>query len=264
MSDIKSTEATPESGAGPELILDGAIATIRFRKPEYANRLSPDDLSTLQAHIAAVNQASEVLVLRFIGNGKYFCSGYDISSLAAADARSSLFFGETMDLIENARPVTIAAINGGAYGGGTDLCLACDFRIGVPAANMFMPAAKLGLHFYPGGMARYISRLGLNQAKRLFLTAEKIDAEEMLRIGFLTEIVQSDQLIPRLDALSQLLAGMAPIALLGIKKHLNLIANAQVDIEGIERGVHLSERSIDIAEGALAWKEKRSPRFSGT
>src|SRR5690606_30809646 len=105
------------------------------------------------------------------------------------DAPSSLFFGETVDLIEKARPITIAAVNGGAYGGGTDLCLACDFRIGIPESNMFMPAAKLGLHFYPGGMSRYVSRLGLNQAKRLFLTAQKINAQEMLAIGFLTEVV---------------------------------------------------------------------------
>src|SRR3546814_17754360 len=87
----------------------------------------------------------------------------------------------------------MSAIVGVEYGGGTDLSLACDFRVGTPAANMFMPAAKLGLHFYPGGMSRYISRLGLNQAKRLFLTAEKIEAEEMLRIGFLTELVDADR-----------------------------------------------------------------------
>ena len=129
---------------------------------------------------------------------------------------------------------------------------------------MFMPAAKLGLHFYPGGMSRYISRLGLNQAKRLFLTAEKIEADEMLRIGFLTELVEADGLRARVDELSHLLAGMAPIALLGIKKHLNLIARAQVDTEDIEQGVRRSESSGDIAEGALAWKEKRPPAFTGT
>src|SRR3546814_5645398 len=66
------------------------------------------------------------------------CSSDLISSLAAEDAPSSTFFGETIDIIENARPVTIAAIHGGAYGGGTDLSLACDFRVGTPAANMFM------------------------------------------------------------------------------------------------------------------------------
>jgi enoyl-CoA hydratase/carnithine racemase len=248
----------------PLLSIDGAIATIQLCKPQYANRLSPDDLSTLRQHVATVNARDEVLVLRFKSKGKYFCSGYDISSLAAHPAPSSLFFGETIDLIEAARPVTIAAVNGGAYGGGTDLCLACDFRIGVPEANMFMPAARLGLHFYPGGMVRYISRLGLNNAKRLFLTADKIGAEDMLAMGFLTEIVDAAELEHRLDALSEQLAGMAPLALLGIKKHLNLIVRGQLDAQAIETAVRQSESSADIIEGAAAWKQKRTPRFTGS
>lgn len=263
MSDVNNIANGANNATAPMLTIEGAVATVRFRKPEHSNRLSPHDLMTIRTHIDTVNKTSNVLVLRFTAEGKYFCSGYDISSLATANAPSSLFFGETIDLIENARPVTIAAINGGAYGGGTDLCLACDFRIGVPAANMFMPAAKLGLHFYPGGMARYISRLGLNHAKRLFLTAEKIDADEMLRIGFLTEVVNENQLTIRLEELSKVLVGMAPIALLGIKKHLNLTARAQVDTEEIELGVRRSEASKDIAEGALAWREKRPPQFHG-
>lgn len=256
--------ATDMQATSPLLSIDGAIATIQLRKPQYANRLSPDDLSLLRQHLATVNARDEVLVLRFKGEGKYFCSGYDISSLAADTAPSSLLFGATMDMIEAARPVTIAAVNGGAYGGGTDLCLACDFRIGVPDANMFMPAARLGLHFYPGGMQRYISRLGLNNAKRLFLTADKIDAKEMLQMGFLTEIVNADELEHRVDALSGQLAGMAPIALLGIKKHLNLIARGQIDTQDIEAAVLQSESSNDIIEGAAAWKQKRPPQFSGT
>lgn len=263
MPDIHNATTSHAESTSPTLSIQGAIATIELRKPKHANRLSPEDLNTLRHHIETVNNTKEVLVLRFTAEGKYFCSGYDISSLAAESAPSSIFFGETVDLIEQARPVTIAAINGGAYGGGTDLCLACDFRVGAPSANMFMPAAKLGLHFYPGGMSRYITRLGLNQAKRLFLTAEKIDAKEMLRIGFLTELVETEDLKNRVDQLSQTLAGMAPIALLGIKKHLNLIAKAQIDQEDIEQGVHRSETSSDIAEGALAWKEKRQAQFHG-
>src|SRR5690606_18075136 len=115
----------------PELRLEGQVATISLNKPDYANRLSPDDLGALRRHIETVNDDERILVLRFVARGKYFCSGYDISSLASSDAPSSLYFGETMDIIEQARPVTIAAIQGGVYGGGTDLCLACDFRIGT-------------------------------------------------------------------------------------------------------------------------------------
>ena len=112
-------------------------------------------------------------------------------------------------------------------------------------------------------MVRYVTRLGLNQAKRLFLTAEKIEADEMLRIGMLTELVPADQLASRLQALTEQLAEMAPLALLGVKQHLNLIARGQVEATAIETAVLRSERSRDIAEGALAWKEKRKPRFTG-
>ncbi|CAM4144446.1 enoyl-CoA hydratase/isomerase family protein [Bordetella muralis] len=247
----------------PQLTVQGAVATIRFSKPAFANRLSPQDLAVLRQHLDTVNSDEHVLVLRFVAEGKYFCSGYDISSLGADSAPSSLYFGETIDLIEAARPVTIAVVQGGVYGGGTDLCLACDFRLGTREANMFMPAAKLGLHFYAGGMVRYVTRLGLNHAKRLFLTAEKITAEEMLHMGMLTEMVPADQLDSRLQALTEQLTGMAPLALLGIKRHLNLIARGNVAVSEIEAAVLRSERSRDIAEGALAWKEKRKARFTG-
>ena len=248
----------------PALVLAGRIATIRLRHPAYANRLSPADLDVLKSHLVTVNASPDILVLRFIAEGKYFCSGYDISSLAAETAPSSTYFGDTIDLVEQARPVTIAAINGGVYGGGTDLSLACDFRVGVPSANMFMPATKLGLHFYPGGMVRYITRLGLNNAKKLFLTSEKIEAPEMLSMGFLTEMVSTELLMTRVDALSEQLAGMAPIALLGIKKHLNLIARGQLEDSEIRRAVAMSEKSNDMKEGALAWKEKRAAKFTAT
>lgn len=247
----------------PELLVQERVATITFSKPDYANRLSPDDLAELRRHVAAVNADERILVLRFVARGKYFCSGYDISSLADAEAPSSLYFGETIDVIEQARPVTIAAIQGGVYGGGTDLCLACDFRVGTTQANMFMPATRLGLHFYPGGLQRYVSRLGLNTAKRLFLTAEKLDAAEMLRIGFLTALAEPSELEARVEALTAVLLDMAPIALVGVKKHLNLIARGDVRKDEIEALVRLSEHSWDIAEGARAWKEKRPPRFTG-
>jgi 1,4-dihydroxy-2-naphthoyl-CoA synthase len=86
----------------------------------------------------------------------------------------------------------------------------------------------------------------------------------MLEIGFLTEIVAPELLLTRVDALSEQLAGMAPLALLGIKKHLNLIARGHVDQTEIRRAVAISEKSYDMKEGALAWKEKRSATFNGT
>lgn len=264
MNESTHASSAAQEPTTPDLVIEGRIATIRFRNPAYANRLSPIDLDVIKQHIDTVNRREQVLVLRFIADGKYFCSGYDISSMAADSAPSATYFGDTVDLIEKARPVTIVAINGGVYGGGTDLCLACDFRLGVNTANMFMPAARLGLHFYPGGLVRYITRLGLNHAKKLFLTSQKIEAEEMLKMGFIDEMLEPEHLLVRLDELSEQIAGMAPIALLGIKKHLNLIARGVVEEQAIRAAVVASEKSNDMKEGALAWKEKRAARFTGT
>ncbi|WP_416052939.1 enoyl-CoA hydratase/isomerase family protein [Cupriavidus basilensis] len=247
----------------PRLSIDGSVATITFERPEVANRLSPRDLLVLREHINSINAMESVLVLRFTGTGKYFCSGYDIGALANADEAGAPAFGEMIDLIEAARPVTIAAVNGGVYGGATDLCLACDFRVGVPQCDMFMPAARLGLHFYRGGLERYVSRLGVDTAKRLFLTADRLDADEMLKVGFLTEIVAADTLAHRVDALSATLAGMAPIALLGMKQALNQIARGALDTTALEREIARAGASEDLCEGAAAWREKRAAVFTG-
>lgn len=255
--------ATRDAGNSPRLTSNGSVATIELLRPALANRLSPSDLDALNAHIEAVNANPAILVLLIKAQGKYFCSGYDIGSLGSSEAPSSLYFGQTVDRLELARPVTIAMIQGGVYGGGTDLALACDFRMGSHHANMFMPATRLGLHFYPGGLKRYVTRLGLDQSKRLFLTAEKLDANQMQQIGFLTHLTDTSNLETQTRALIDTLTQMAPIALLGVKAHLNHIANGQFDASAIEALVLQSERSADLLEGARAFKEKRRPQFKG-
>ncbi|MDM0034477.1 enoyl-CoA hydratase/isomerase family protein [Variovorax sp. J22P271] len=244
----------------PELSVSGAVATITLRRPEQANRLSPEDLATLAAHIATLNATPEVLVLQLRGEGKYFCSGYDISRIGAA---RSVNFEEVVDALEDARPVTIALVHGGVYGGATDFALACDFRLGVPGADMFMPAARLGLHFYQRGLERYVSRLGLDNAKRLFLTAEKIGAEEMKAIGFLTQLVQAGELEAAAARLAATCAGMAPIALLGMKRHLNRIGRGVLNVAELQDDMRRAIDSDDLREGQAAWSEKRAPRFTG-
>lgn len=244
----------------PQLTIEGHVATITLRRAKQANRLDPDDLAVLAAHVATVNARDEVLVLRLQAHGKYFCSGYDITQIGRP---RELSFEQMVDAFEDARPVTIAVLQGGVYGGATDLALACDFRIGTPAVDMFMPAARLGLHFYQRGMERYVSRLGVNMAKRLFLTGEKIGAQEMLACGFLTHLVAAEGLAATAERLTQTLAGMAPLALLGMKKHLTRIARGVLDAADLQRDIARAAQSADLKEGAAAWAAKRPPRFSG-
>lgn len=244
----------------PQLHITGATATITLCRPAVANRLGPDDLTLLGEQIKTVNGTPEVLVLRIIGTGKYFCSGFDIGKMESGKGSA---FEDIVNALEECRPVTIAAINGGIYGGATDLALACDFRVGTPAVDMFMPAARLGLHFYERGLQRYVSRLGIDTAKRLFLTAERLTADEMKTCGFLTSLVDNQQLLPAVDELSARVAGMAPLALLGMKKHLNRIAIGTLDVTELEADILAARNSQDLEEGRQAWKEKRKPIFTG-
>jgi enoyl-CoA hydratase len=248
--------------APPTLDIAHPVATLTLRRPENANRLEPDDLKAVVAHLATVNHDPGILVLQIRGEGKYFCSGYDISSLATQSG-NPLGFEDMANAVEAARPVTIAVVHGGAYGGGTDLALACDFRIGTHTAEMFMPAARLGLHYYRGGLERYVTRLGVDSAKRLFLTAERFDAQAMRACGFLTDLVTADELEASVKTLSDTLAAMAPLAMLGMKKHMNRIARGALDVDDLNADIARAAASDDIREGAAAWAAKRPPKFTG-
>jgi enoyl-CoA hydratase len=244
----------------PELTTEGAVATITLRRPNQANRLSADDLEQLAALINQINARPELLVLQLRSTGKYFCSGYDIGSIGAS---RKVDFAGVVDALEMARPVTIAVLHGGVYGGATDLALACDFRVGAEGINMFMPAARLGLHYYRSGMERYVSRLGLDNAKLLFLTSRKIAAAQMLRIGYLTQLVEAVGLDEEVAALSRDCASMAPLALLGMKRHLNRMARGTLHVDEFNADALRAFQSADLREGQAAWTEKRAPRFTG-
>jgi enoyl-CoA hydratase/carnithine racemase len=246
--------------ATPELRIEGAIATITLRRPRQANRLEPDDLAVLCDHVARVNEQRAVSVLRLQATGKTFCAGYDIGQIGGT---RRVAFEDMVNAVEDARPDTMALLHGGVYGGATDLVLACDFRLGSTATEMFMPAARLGLHYFRRGLERYVSRLGIAQAKRLFLTAEKIDAQEMKAIGFLTQLVAPDALQAAAEQLAATLGAMAPLAVTGMKKNLNRIARGVLDAAELQRDIERAAASRDLQEGRAAWAEKRAPRFTG-
>ena len=250
----------------PLLHLDGARATIRLNRPKHLNRLQPDDLDELLKLFDRIEADPAIRVLVLTGTGRAFSAGYDLGSIAerAANAQEQTAgsaFEVMVNRLEDLAVPTICRLNGGVYGGSTDLALACDFRIGVDSCEMFMPAARLGLHYYKSGIQRYVSRLGLDNAKRLFLTAERIGAAEMLRIGYLTAMVPAEALDEEVDKLATVLADNAPIAMRGMKRAINEFARGRLDEEAADRRHRDSMRSAEIKEGIRAFAENRPPRF---
>jgi enoyl-CoA hydratase len=208
-----------------------------------------------------------IRVLVLTGTGRAFSAGYDLNSVAkrATSAVEENSAGSAFEVVvnrlEDLSLPTICRLNGGVYGGSTDLALACDFRIGVDSCEMFMPAARLGLHYYKSGIARYVSRLGVDNAKKLFLTAEKIGAAEMLRIGYLTAMAPAEALDQEVDRLAALLAGNAPVAMAGMKRTINEFARGKLDEAAADHRARDSMRSAEIKEGIAAFAEKRPPKF---
>jgi enoyl-CoA hydratase/carnithine racemase len=257
-----------DATASPPLLeLNGARATIRLNRPQHLNRLQADDLDVLMKLFDRIEADAAIRVMVLTGTGRAFSAGYDLNSVAeravsAVEERSAgSAFEAVVNRLEDIGLPTICRLNGGVYGGATDLALACDFRIGVDTCEMFMPAARLGLHYYKSGIARYVARLGVDNAKKLFLTAEKIGAAEMLRIGYLTAVVPAEALDEEVDRLATVLAGNAPVAMRGMKRTINEFARGKLDEEAADRRHRESMRGAEIKEGIKAFSEKRPPRF---
>lgn len=239
---------------------EDGIATITLRRPQHLNRLHRADLFALQAHFEALaRQPPRVLVIT--GSGRAFCAGFHIGELEGAD--DPRLFERVVDALEALPMPTLARLNGSVYGGATDLALACDFRVGVSTMELRMPAARLGLHYYPSGLQRYVSRLGLQAAKRLFLLAEAVDAAELQRIGYLDACVGLDALDGEVERFAALLAANAPLAVRGMKRSLDEIARGEFDLDRLRARVDECAASDDLREGVAAFNERRAPRFSG-
>jgi enoyl-CoA hydratase len=262
---VQST--TVEPATPPVLEISGARATIRLNRPKHLNRLQAEDLDALLGLFDRIAADGAIRVLVLTGTGRAFSAGYDLNSVAerAVSANEENNAGSAFEVVvnrlEDLRVPTICRLNGGVYGGSTDLALACDFRIGIDSGEMFMPAARLGLHYYKSGIRRYVSRLGTDNAKKLFLTAEKISAPEMLRIGYLTAMVPAESLDEEVDRLATLLAGNAPVAMAGMKRTINEIARGKLDEAAADRRARDSMRGAEIKEGVKAFAEKRPPKF---
>lgn len=255
----------PSSTPGtPLLSLVDGRATLTLNRPAHHNRLHAEDLLALQTHLQTVQADPDVRLLVLTGAGATFCSGYHLGELGDSAARSGPeLFEQVVDALEALPLPTLCALNGGVYGGATDLALACDFRIGCRGMALRMPAARLGLHYYPGGLRRYVSRLGLAHAKRLFLLAETVGADELLRIGYLDHLVDRAQLDAAVQTLAEALAAGAPLALRGMKCSLNEIARGDADPATLRVRVAQCAASADLREGMAAFAEQRAPRFVG-
>jgi enoyl-CoA hydratase/carnithine racemase len=251
----------------PLLDISGAVATITLRRPSLRNSLTDDDLNTLLGYFDAINgnPTVRVVVLRADTTGQkqaVFSAGYNVGGFDN-DPMAPLFFEKIPEALERLRPVTICALNGSVYGGATDLVLACDFTVAQRGHTWRMPAAALGLHYYPSGLRRYVSRFGLQASKRAFLLGQPMPYEDLVPLGIFEALVEGDAFETQVQSLVGTLSQMAPLALAQTKKSLNEIAAGMYNEPALKERSHQSVYSQDFTEGRAAFAERRAPKFIG-
>jgi enoyl-CoA hydratase/carnithine racemase len=251
----------------PLLSTQDGVATICINRPDKRNRLEPDDLHTLIRHCQQINADNAVRVVVLSARTAdqprpVFCAGYDIGGFEG-DQQDTQLFEEAVEAVAGLRPVVIGAFNGSVYGGATDLALACDLRVGLTGTEFRMPAAALGLHYYPSGLQRYVANFGLNGARRAFLTARSMPAESLLANGVLMEVVGPESFEACVAALVADVLKLAPLAAQLTKQSLNEIASGQSEWDTLQQRQTTTLQSDDFAEGRLAFAQRRPPHFRG-
>jgi enoyl-CoA hydratase/carnithine racemase len=248
---------------------DGALALLTLKRPS-ANTFTADGLRQLQALVGQLDAMPHVRALVISGDGpKFFSAGADLNTFADGDravAREmAARFGAAFEALQNARCVTIAAINGYAMGGGLECALACDLRIAERHAQMALPEASVGLIPCGLGTQTLPWLVGEGWAKRMILAGERVDADTAWRIGLVEEVVETGGGRDAALALARRVVRQGPLALTYAKELIGLARR------GVPRDAALAverERFVDLfdggepREGVAAFLGKRAPHWA--
>lgn len=245
------------------------IATLYLNRENVLNSINRELLFNLKEKIEQIRFDKNVRVLVITGKGKAFCSGADLKeriTLSELEIKEFIYnIRETFNKIANFPKPVIAAINGVALGGGTELALATDIRIISENSKMGLTETKLGIIPGAGGTQRLTRLIGYGKAKELIFTGRIVDAKEALEIGLVNKVTKQETLLEECYNIAQMICENAPIAIEQAKKAIN--KGCEVDIEtGLAFETEAYQTCIytqDRIEGLKAFQEKRKPEYKG-
>ena len=249
-----------------ELTRRGEFALLTLNRPEALNALSFQVIRELGARLDEV-AAGDARALLITGTGpKAFCAGADITELqhrTLLEQKLAAELGQHVFAKLDDLPMpSVAIINGYAFGGGLELALACTFRVATANAKMGQPEIKLGLIPGYGGTQRLPHAVGQAAALDLILTGRTVEAEEALRIGLVTRIVEGDPIEAGI-AFARQFSGYSLAALRFARAAVQRARDTPLS-EGLKIEADLSTlayRTEDAEEGMAAFLEKRAPKF---
>ena len=248
----------------------GAVATVTLSRPEVRNAFNDEVIAELTQAFTELGKNDAVRAIVLAAEGPAFCAGADLNWMRRmADYTHAENLADAAQLAEMLRVIytcpqpTVARIQGDVYAGGMGLVATCDMAVSVDSANYCLSEVKLGL--YPATISPYVIRaMGARAAHRYFLTAERFDAAEALRIGFVHAVVAADQLDDKVAELTKALVSASPNAVKACKTLLHEVAGQAVDsalIAHTVQGIAGIRASSEGKEGVQSFLQKRKPNW---
>ncbi len=246
------------------------IAIITLNRPEVMNSFNFALLYALKDKIEALKFNNDIRVAVITGAGhKAFCAGADLKERTAyTESQVKKFIFTIRNLftdIEHLNKPVIAAVNGIALGGGTELALACDIRIASVNASMGLTETRLAIIPGAGGTQRLPRLINPGKAKELIFTGRRVNAQEALQIGLVNRICEPESLLEDCLNMAAMICEAGPIAIEQAKYAINY--GLETDLHtglGIESNAYwITIPTEDRLEGLAAFKEKRKPIFKG-
>jgi enoyl-CoA hydratase len=248
----------------------GAAVVLTFNRPDKLNALSTPLLHELERRLDQAEGDREVRVVILTGAGdKAFVAGADIGEYAELDDAAfddyQRFSGRLFSRIDRFGKPVIGAINGYALGGGFEIALCCDVLLASPNARFGLPEGLLGLSPGGGGTQRLTRAVGPFVAADILLSARRLPANEPLRLGIVSEVVELADLVPRAVEKTDAMTKVAPLATAELLRLVEVAGDTPLE-EGLtleQEALARLRRTPDATEGIRAFVEKREPRFGG-
>jgi len=249
---------------------DDGITTVKINRPDALNALNKDVIAELKSFFTEAAEDDSIRAIIVTGAGeKAFVAGADIKqfpSMSPLDAKSFAHEGHKLTLfIESMSKPVIAAVNGYALGGGTELALACHLRYASENAVFGLPEVGLGIFPGWGGTQRLPRLIGQARATEMIISAKKIDAQTAKDYGLVNDVYSSEELLEKVSEFLQTVLKNGPravaLAMEAIQSGANMTLEEGLNLEANLFGVVFSTE--DMKEGTAAFIEKRKPKFEG-
>jgi E-phenylitaconyl-CoA hydratase len=251
--------------------VEDGIAFVTLNRPDSMNAIDPETSAELIAAFRRIRQDRDIRVAIITGAGeRAFCTGADLKkTMPPPESFAELTFGGAaashwVEEIETDKPL-ICAVNGLALGGGLEMALACDIRIAASHAKFGLTEVRIGSIPGAGGTQRLPRTVGLSNAMLMLMTGEPIDAEEALRIGLISRVVDKEQLLDAAKAIAHKIAANAPLAVRAVKslvkRGMDIPLKTAIYEERLTWGTLRDTK--DRIEGRLAFQQKRKPVYRG-